>query len=340
MQKSTKKVLVIRFNSIGDIVLTTPVVEALHKASYEVHYLVKGVFKEILETNPYVYKIWTIKDRVSEVTNLLKKEGFDVVVDLHNNIRSLQVKQALKVRSLTLKKNRVPYYLLTKFGVNSLFNRVKERHIVYRFLDVLGPLGIAVGEPTPHYYISSDVRKSLIKLKLPDKYIVIVTGAAWATKQIPVDKIVDTIDQLPTLHIILIGGPADMNTAMGIMKSVRTKQHRQVINLTGQLSISQSAAVIEKSTVVLSGDTGMMHIAASLGISVVGVFGSTHPILGYTPFYSSLYAKQPISSIVQNDTLNCRPCTKQGQDKCPKGHFKCMNDIPIDSIIQKLKNHL
>ena len=319
-----KKALVIRFNAIGDLVLTTPVVEALAAAGYEVHYLVKEVFAELLDYNPHVHKVWRLKDSLSEVLAHLKKEQFDVVIDLHNNLRSRQVKSALKAKSYTLKKDRLNLFLLTKLNIN----RVKERHIVYRFLDVLKPLGIAVDEPAPQTYIP-DAIAALWPDTLPAHYLVIVVGAAWANKEIPTEKIVEIMARTSYREIVLIGGPADKEKA----RLVVHQSQRLIHNKVGLLSITQSAHVISKAAAILSGDTGMMHIAASLGTPAVAVYGSTHPVLGYTPFYGNHKAQY---HIVQNDNLNCRPCTKQGQNQCPKGHFKCMLDLDIEALVSKI----
>ena len=319
-----KKALVIRFNAIGDLVLTTPVVEALAKHDYEVHYFVKEAFAELMEYNPHVHKVWKLKDTLAEVISDLKKESFDVVIDLHNNLRSRQVKSALKVKSYTLKKDILRLFLLTRLHIN----RVKERHIVYRFLDVVKPLGIAVEAPAPQTYIP-DTLSAQLPYTLPAHFLGIVVGAAWTTKEIPTEKLVELIARTTYKEVLLIGGPADTEKATRIEQQVQ----RPVHNMVGQLTITESAYVISKAAAIVSGDTGMMHIAASLGTPSLAVFGSTHPVLGYTPFYGKHKAQY---HLVQNEKLSCRPCTKQGQNKCPKGHFKCMLDLDVDELVSKV----
>jgi ADP-heptose:LPS heptosyltransferase len=152
-------------------------------------------------------------------------------------------------------------------------------------------------------------------------------GAAFYNKTIPPQLLVSIIDSSDK-NIVLIGGPEDSENATII--SAETKS--PVLNLTGQLSLMESASIIADAEVVISGDTGMMHIADALKVKIIAVFGSTHPILGFTPFNRDNIA----SSIIQNDDLSCRPCTKQGKDFCPKGHFKCMLDLKIGDIVDKM----
>ncbi len=319
-----KKALIIRFNAIGDIVLTTPVIQALADNNYEVHFLVKAAFAEIVESDAYVTKVWTLKEQLAEVITLLKREDFDLVIDLHNNLRSKRVKSALSKTTCTFSKDRIGYWLLTKLGIHT----IQEQHIVERFLSVLAPLGIKVAQPSTRYTIPLDTS---LPADLPEKYICIAIGAAWYTKQIPTEKLVNVIEQCNHKNIVLIGGPDDRIAAI----EVEARLTHSIINLTGQLTIHQSALVIQRSQVLLAGDTGMMHIAAALDVPVVAVFGSTHPILGYTPYYGKL-AKNSYK-LIENKSLSCRPCTKQGKDSCPKGHFRCMIDIDPNDIVQAIE---
>ena len=319
-----KKVLVIRFNAIGDLVLTSPTVKALAKEGYEVHFLVKKAFDSILSSNPHLTKVWTLSDSLSELISQLKKESFDYIVDLHNNFRSKKVAAALPAQTITLKKDRVGQWLLTNLGIN----KIKEQHIVHRFLDVVQPLGIEIAEPQTEYYFADDSRTGLV---LPAKYLAIAIGAAWKTKEIPVEKLAYIIDTTVWKEIVLLGGPDDAAKADRLLGLTK----KPVTNLVGQLSIASSAQVVQTATVLLTGDTGMMHIAAALDTAIVAVFGSTHPILGYTPFM-----KKSSYSIIQNEALGCRPCTKQGKSSCPKGHFKCMLDLDYRTLVHKIDDYI
>lgn len=321
---STKKILVIRFNSIGDIILTSPVTDALHKEDYEVHYVCKTAYAEILNHRPDISKVWELKDSMEELIQQLKNESFDHIVDLHNNLRSKHIKSALRVPAQTLDKSRIDLFLMTQLSIK----KKQHPHIVERFLDVIDSLVESRTQSPLSFYKEVDYDG----LALPASFVCIAVGAAFYTKQIPETLLIKTINQL-NLPVVLIGGPDDEQRAKKIQESCSGK----LTNLVGQLSISESAEVIDQSEVLLTGDTGMMHLAAALQKSVVAVFGSTHPFLGYSPYYGDTSTK---FEIVQNTNLNCRPCTKQGKDECPKGHFKCMTALKANDLIKKINQFI
>jgi len=319
-----EKVLIIRFNSIGDIVLTTPVVDALYAKGYEVHYLVKSSFASLLTPNPNIFKVWELQSDLSSVIANLKLEDFDFIIDLHNNLRSSKVKRSLKVKSYTFDKPRIKYFLLTRLGI-----RLKpEPHIVNRFLSVIKPIvgSVKNAETTFFFNVFSD---KLDLEALPKSYIVIAVGAAFKTKTIPTDKLAEFINKCDD-EIVLIGGADDVGNANLVVEN----SNRKIINLVGVISLSDSARVVHKSKMLITGDTGMMHIGAALDVPMINIFGSTHQILGYTPFYGKNTNK---STIIENTELSCRPCTKQGRDYCPKGHFKCMNAISVDQMLNVIQ---
>lgn len=316
-----KKVLVIRFNSIGDIVLTSPVAKALCESEFEVHFLVKKVFADLVKPNPNVFKVWELGNNLEDIIKALKQVEFYAIVDLHNTIRSYKVVKSLNCSFVyKFKKPRLKYWMLT-----NLHLAVKpEAHIVDRFLTVIEPLVGEVKYPQTEFYFSDKLSKE-VEDELPTSFVSIGVGAAFYTKTIPVDKIARVINQTEK-PIVLLGGPNDLENTNQVLKLVE----KPVVNLVGKISISESAHVISRSDVLISGDTGMMHIGAALGVRMINIFGSTHPILGYTPHYGNLENK---SQIIQVSGLKCRPCTKQGRKDCPKGHFKCMNDVNVDEIV-------
>jgi len=324
---SKQKILIIRFNSIGDIVLTSPVIRALDEEGYEVHYLSKKSYRTLLLNNPRVKKHFSFDDDLKEVIRLLKVEGYVYVIDLHNNFRSKKVSRELRVSTYVLKKYPVRLFLMTQLHLASR----QQEHIVDKFMNVIAPILTEKSKPQVEFYISGDAVEKVDSLSLPDQYISISVGAAFATKQIPVLLLKKVIDEV-NIPIVLLGGQDDVAKA----KVLKDHNPDQIINLCGDLNIEASAEVIRKSAVLLSGDTGLMHIAAALDINIVAIYGSTHPILGYTPYYND----DNSSIIVENNQLNCRPCTKQGRDTCPKGHFKCMKDLDSSSIIDKIHSFI
>ncbi len=323
----TKSALIIRFNAIGDIVLTSPVIDALFDNGYEVHYLVKSSFKDVLVHDKKVKTIWSLDDSLEEVIGQLKNVSFSVIIDLHNNLRSRKVKSALKTKTLTLVKKRWQLWKLTQ----TPFKSYQETHIVRRFLDVITPLGIVVDNPQTRYALDGVSLPS--DLLIPrEPYLVIAVGAAWETKRIPKETLLHLCENTAASHVMLIGSQQDQSLA----QYLKTNAKRDTIDLTGSLTISQSALVISQAKVLVSGDTGPLHIAAALRIPVVAIYGSTHPALGYTPYYGTVGVPH---HVIQNENLSCRPCTKQGKKKCPKGHFKCMVELDKTEIVDKVNSY-
>lgn len=322
--KEGRSVLVIRFNSIGDIVLTTPVVECLASNGYRVHYVAKNAFKELLDNDPHVEKVWPLQENLNDLISRIKEFKYDLVVDLHNNVRSKRISQALGVKTFRLDKERIGLFLLTQLGIG----KQTRTHIVDRFMEVIRPLSLQSGTYTPRVHLPQNEMKTA---DLPSRYIAVAVGTAWKTKSIPVSHLKNIIESLDPIPIVLLGGPDDVSKSNEI-----DTNGSHIHNRVGQLSITESAEAIKSAQVLLTGDTGMMHIAAALDVPVVAVYGSTHPMLGYTPFY----AGETEHSIIQNEDLSCRPCTKQGKDACPKGHFKCMMDLNTQVIIDELRSYV
>lgn len=320
---SKQKVLIIRFNSIGDIVLTSPVIRALDEKGYEVHYLSKRSYQTLLDNNPRVAKHIALDDNLDIVIKQLKSENYHCVIDLHNNYRSAKVCRRLKVRYYTLAKKRVELFLLTQLHIGMR----KQDHIVDRFMRVVSPLLSNDEKGQVEFYIPDDAKVKVEDLALPDKYITLSVGAAFFTKQIPLDLLENVIGGID-IPIVLLGGKEDIAKA----KLLQNNHNNSIINLCGRLTIEESAEVMRRSYVLLTGDTGLKHIAASLDVNIVAIYGSTHPVLGYTPYYNG--GNKAV--IIENNELKCRPCTKQGRDTCPKGHFKCMKELDSKMIIDKI----
>ncbi len=322
-----KKILIIRFNSIGDIVLTSSVIRALDEEGYEVHYLSKIAYQSLLLNNHRVTKHFAFEDNLDVVIDLLKAENYYCVIDLHNNYRSAKVCRSLKVKYYNLTKKRVELFLLTKMGIG----RRQQEHIVDRFMEVASPLLSDNKKSQVEFYIPEVTVSKVDKLALPAQYITLSVGAAFYTKQIPFDLLGDIVAGID-IPIVLLGGRDDMSKA----NSLKEIHVEGVINLCGKLTIEESAEVIRRSEVLLTADTGLKHIGATLDVNIVAIYGSTHPILGYTPYYND----DNKAIIIQNNDLKCRPCTKQGNNACPKGHFKCMKELNSATIIDKIHSFI
>lgn len=317
------KILVVRFSSIGDIVLTTPILRCIKQQlkDVELHYITKHNFLSVIENNPYVDKTYTIKDSLKDVIPQLKKENYDYVIDLHHNIRTLKLKTALGKKSFSFNKLNWEKFLIVNFKKNKL----PHIHIVDRYFETVQALGVKNDGKGLDYFINEkdeiDIPSSLPSLFHED-YNALVVGGSYFTKQIPLNKLKEICTK-SSLPLILLGGKEDT----AIAEQVYQLHKNKTINLCGKLNLNQSASIIQQASKVITSDTGLMHIAAAYKKNIISLWGNTIPEFGMGPY---LAGKD--SQILEVKGLSCRPCSKLGYKKCPKGHFKCMNDIVIPEI--------
>ena len=328
------KILVIRFSSIGDIVLTTPVLRCLHNQvpEAEIHFLTKKSFRNIVADNPYVHKVHVLTDSFELMLHELKMEEYDHIIDLHHNLRTLRIKRFLKgVPAVAFKKLNIEKYLLTNLKINLL----PKKHIVDRNLDAVAFLGVQDDGKGLDYFIPEKdrVKQSDLPTAHVHGYISMVIGAALETKQMPVHKWKELCASIQH-PIILLGGKEDIE--MG--KAIAAADEIKIYNACGKFNLNESADLLRRSKIVITHDTGLMHIAAALQKPIISIWGNTVPAFGMYPFYGKNSNQQ--FDVVEVNGLWCRPCSKIGYHKCPKKHFKCMEQISINEIIRLLNLHL
>jgi heptosyltransferase-2 len=342
------KFLIIRFSSIGDIVLTTPVIRCLKKQvpDAEVHFLTKESFHSIVEHNPYIDKIHVLAHSFELMIHELKLEEYDHVIDLHKNVRTLGVKQALAKPSHSFNKLNTQKYIY----VNLKLNLMPNVHIVDRYMKTVESFGVKNDGAGLDYFISEkeETKKNDIPASHHAGYIGIVIGAAHNTKKYPPHKLKELCTRLDH-PVILLGGKDDRKDGDEIAAVDPVK----VYNACGKFSINESADLVRKSKLVVSNDTGLMHIAAAFKKPVISLWGNTVPSFGMYPYYGENYIKGYNVSdssnrgrnalpydIMQVNKLKCRPCTKIGYDKCPRGHFKCMEKIEVEQLLKAIETRL
>ncbi len=328
------KFLVIRFSSIGDIVLTTPVVRCLKKqvADAEVHFLTKQDFRGIVDTNPYIDKVHVLADSFELMLHELQTEEYDYIIDLHHNLRTLRIKRFLKkVKSVSFNKLNVEKFILTNLKINML----PDKHIVDRNMATVSSFGVTNDGEGLDYFIPD--RDVVDNRDLPTShlhgYIAVVIGAALATKKLPLHKLKEICSAIDH-PLILLGGKEDYEDG----KAIAAVDEVKIYNACGKFSLNESADLVRRSKLVISHDTGLMHIAAALQKPLVSVWGNTIPEFGMYPYYGK-YSKQHFD-VVEIKKLWCRPCSKIGYKKCPRGHFNCMEKIAVNDIINLVSHRL
>lgn len=329
---SIMKILILRFSSIGDIVLTTPVIRCLKKKfpNAEIHYATKKSFHSIIQHNPYISKVHLLNDSFMALVSELKKERFDYVIDLHHNQRTLILKSLLGVKSFSFDKLNFEKWLMVNFKIN----RLPDKHIVDRYLESCETLEVENDGEGLVYLIS---KQDEVDLKtLPEAfhngYIGWVIGAKQNTKKFPSEKIIRVINQL-VYPVVLLGGKEDEAEGERIKKAIANHE-LQITNACGKFSLNQSASLVRQAKVVVTNDTGLMHIAAAFKKPIISIWGNTIPEFGMSPYFGN---HQIPNSRFKITNLDCRPCSKLGYDSCPKGHFNCMNLHDEKLLAEKIK---
>lgn len=319
----TKKILVLRFSSIGDIVLTTPIIRCLKKQlKTEVHFLTKRSFSGILKSNPYIDKLWIFDKHIDEVASELKAEKFDFVVDLHNNLRTFQLKSKLKIASKAFPKLNFQKWLYVNFKMDVM----PDFHVVDRYFESVKPLGVKSDSFGLDFFINPNNEVDL-SLNLPENfqsYVAFTLGAQFKTKCLPEEKMLELL-QLIRVPVVLLGGKEDQ--ILGERLAQNFPNH--VVNRAGLMNLDQSASIIKNAKVVVAHDTGLMHIASAFQRPIAVIWGNTTPKIGMAPYR----VNAPVH-FFEVKNLSCRPCSKIGFQSCPKKHFKCMNDQDLSAIAQ------
>ena len=370
------KILVIRFSSIGDIVLTTPVIRCLKNqiSDAEIHVLTKKKFSSLYKTNPYINKVYEYDDSLKKNIEELKLENYDYIVDLQKNKRSLRVTRALHCQHSSFPKLNFKKFLLTTFKINLM----PDIHIVDRYFKAVEKLGVKNDYQGLDFFISEKNNYPLSELPedFQNGYHAFVIGGTYKTKILPAVKVSEVIKKLNE-PVILLGGPDDVERAEEIIRQrttdngqqtlgkslndaksqshkdkvsklvgknigtstssvTETSQHLGILSLVGEINLEQSASIVKNAKSVLTNDTGLMHIAAAFHKNVVSVWGNTVPELGMYPY---LPKEKEKCHIVECKDVKCRPCSKLGFKECPRRHFKCMMEIDCDAIVERLQDY-
>jgi ADP-heptose:LPS heptosyltransferase len=289
-------------------------------------------FKSIVASNPYIDKVHTLADSFELMLHELKTEEYDYIIDLHHNLRTLRIKRFLKnVKAFSFDKLNVEKFIYTNFKINTL----PKKHIVDRNLEAIASLAVVNDGQGLDYFIPE---KDKIKEKdLPAShmlgYIAVVIGAALATKKMPLHKLKELCHSI-NHPIVLLGDKNDYEDG----KAIAAVDDIKVYNACGKFNLNESADILRGAKLVITHDTGLMHIAAALQKPIISVWGNTVPAFGMYPYYGQLSVQQ--FDVIEINKLWCRPCSKIGYDKCPKGHFKCMELIAVNEIVNMVNNRL
>ncbi|MGQ9559684.1 MAG: lipopolysaccharide heptosyltransferase II [Candidatus Oleimicrobiaceae bacterium] len=337
-----QRILVIRFSSIGDIVLTSPLVRCLSRRfpEAEIDFVTKERFADLVRFSPYVRQVFVLSEgggwkALRRLSRLLRERHYHLVVDVHKNFRSYYLRLGLGAR-------RVVSYRKWRWARAVLIMTKRNLYpgvfpVYRRYLAAVAALGVEDDGAGPELYLDPSARARVRKLlgeagflSHPLK-VAIVPGAGFFTKRWLPEGFAEVADALVARHgsaILLVGDVQDSSIAAKVAANMR----HQPVNMVGALSLMESAAAVEACDLVVCNDTGLMHIATALKKAVVAIFGPTTEELGFFPF-------GPLSRVVQKP-LPCRPCSHVGSQRCPKRHFRCMRDISAAEVLEAIEGLL
>lgn len=325
------KFLIIRFSSIGDIVLTTSVIRCLKQQvdEAEVHFLTKPAFAPLVENNPHIDKILVLKEKLSETINEIQEEKYDYIIDLHNNLRTFIIKNRTRILSFSFPKLNFEKWLMVNFKIN----RLPEIHVVDRYFETVKLFDVNNDGKGLELHVPDEKQISISTLPsfLKEGFISVAVGAKHETKRIPENLLIDIIKKVD-FPFVLLGDKNDYEIAERIINSSNSNK---LFNACGKYNLLESASLVNQSRLIITADTGLMHIAAAFSKKIISIWGNTIPQFGMYP-----YTSKENYSVFEVKNLSCRPCSKLGYKKCPKKHFKCMTSHDLNEIVKQIELYL
>ena len=323
---NAKKILIIRFNSLGDILLTTPLIRSLKKQNKQlkIDFLVKEQFQDVVLNNPYLNKIYSLQssDRLKEIKKELIKNNYDTVIDLQNNFRSKKLVSGLGRNIFRFKKPNINKFLLVKFKIN--------------FLKEIIPIPVRYARAIPNFQLDDNG----LELFLPENVnpttegnadiIGLCPGSVHKTKMWPEEYFIElgNIFIKNGYKVVLFGGKSDREICGKI-----TSQISGAVDLSNDNQLYETSANMKMCKTVVCNDSGLMHTAVASNVPVVAIFGSTVKEFGFAPYKGK-------SIVIENNSLTCRPCSHIGLSECPKKHFDCMKTLTPKLVFEKTLNFI
>lgn len=320
------KILVLRFASIGDIVLTTPVVRCLKQQlpGAELHFCTKQAYKNLVEYNPYIDKRHYFDGNLYRLIRQLRAERYDCIIDLQNTFTTDLIKTALGVRSYSVDNLTMRKWLYVRWKVNAMPNQ----HVVDRYMATVQPLGIENDEMGLDYFIpyKDHVETDWLPATHQHDFVAYAMGGKHLTKKLPVSRMIELCRKI-NHPVVLLGDKTDRAAGDKVVSAIGS---HLIYNACGLYNVNQSASLLQRARVVFSHDTGLMHIAAAFKKKIYTIWGSSTPQLGQYP-YKSAYIR------LENTRLGCRPCSQTGLGNCPMKHFKCLRELSFDFEVKELR---
>ena len=328
-----RRILLIRLGSLGDVLLTTPLLNLLHRACphVEIDVLTKAEYRDLLRFHPAIAGLLTFDSEqpLRHALSFLRANTYDLALDLQCTPRSQLILRALRARlKLTYDKRVLRRALLVRLGWNTLRSMTTVPELYAAPLRRLGLEG-HLGPPTMHLDSdSTEAADDRIARCLPEGFrgplLAVAPGARWRTKRWPAERFAAVAQELAEERgaaVVVLGGADEAQLASALCDNLDVP----VIHGAGTLSLMHSAALLSRCSLLVSNDSGLMHMATALQVPVVAIFGPTVQEFGFYPFQAR--------AEVVSEPLPCRPCSTKGSMRCPRRHHACMHNVSSARVL-------
>ena len=341
---SSSKTLVIRFSSIGDIVLSTPLLRVLRTRfpDGQIDYVTRSEYAELVKSNQNLNHTYEFDasegfDGLRALKKKIRNERYDLIVDIHDSLRSKYLRSLHGPQVTVVNKRVMQRSMLVNFKKN-VYKDITP--VAERYIEAVKDLGVVNDGKGLEIHIPDETlfrvsgKIAGLKLNQFEKVIGICPGARHFTKRWPPERFARVgaaCAQKTDSKLLLFGGPEDETICNQICWDINNQTSSgKATSLCGQLGLLETAAAMEYCDVVITNDTGLMHIATAMHRKIIAIFGSTVKEFGFFPY-------DPGAVVLEDSGLNCRPCSHIGRSECPEKHFKCMLDIQPDEVYSRAK---
>ena len=342
------KTLIIRFSSVGDVVLSTPLLRVL-RSKYpqgQIDYVTRTEYAELVKNNHNVNFVYAFDARqgfpgLRKLKQQLKNERYDLVLDIHGSLRSRFLRTGLGVKEVRrIDKRTHERFMLVKFK-NNLYKEIVS--VADRYIEPLHPMGIMPDGKGPELHIPDEIlfgvssKIATLRLNRFEKTIGLCPSSRHFTKRWPWERFAELAVRLireQDAKVMLFGSADDKELNAQIVRVIaKETAEERVTDFSGQFSLMETAAAMEFCDTIISNDSGLMHIAAAMNKTLIAIFGSTVREFGFFPFGVN-------SIVIERKGLSCRPCSHIGRPSCPEGHFRCMKDIGVNEVYSAVHSAL
>jgi heptosyltransferase-2 len=336
-----KRILIIQTAFIGDVILTTPLIQRLHDAfpNCLIDFLTIEKSMNILENNPALNEIilFNKHDADSGIKGLLRMgkvlagKAYDLCIVPHRSLRSAFLAWRTKA-TVRIGFDRSAW----KSAFSVVIPYQPDRHEIERNLSLLAPLGITRQISMPLVYPSAEDKEIVEKLlssvvsKKNDLFVAVAPGSVWSTKRWPATYFATFCRILNSRNVwtILIGSKEDADLCQSISNDLKRS-----FSAAGKLSLRQTYDLLTRCRSILTNDSAPLHLGMAAGISVFAIFGPTVPAFGFAPFGGKGF-------IIENQAMTCRPCSIHGGNTCPIKTFECMKSLKPEQIAAQVLSNL